>query len=824
MKNVQGTSLLVASVLMTAGFTTMAMAQDECSTALAALAGANAFDTTAATTSPEAVDDTQCAGTFLDWGTANKDVWFSYTATEAGLLSLNTCNAASFDTSMVLYSGACGGLTQVACNGDGTSLAGCQAFYSEINGYAATAGATYYIRLGGWNGTEFGAGTLNVTFQAANAGCLGATGDCAAVHAEPGCSDPICCTSVCEFDLLCCAIGWDEACLAAAVDLCGIFIYNCVPAGPINNCATNATVVTGDSIVPFSSVGATTDGPGHVGADCASGSDVLANDVWFKFTAAANGSATISTCGSVSYDNKLAVYDMGLTPASFSYNTLPDVLVACNDDGASGTCMTTETVPTTYASEVIATVAVGHTYLVRNGSYAETDYGSGSINFNLPEPCALPANTGAETEACGDATNDGCNAGGVTEASAIGDVIDGTFWLTDDGAGNLGRDTDFYSFTVTSDKTVTVSVHSASFVTAFILGGDIAAADCAGITVLGNPSGACPTSASACLTAGTYYAFVAMSFDNAVAACGSGVFNNYAMSISAVDAVCPEALGTACDAPGPNTFSTNVDPNTATQGLVACGVNPAFPACNTGGTTGNRWCKPFPAGSVTGSISCLNIGVFCVKRDSNGTACVNYVSDISLPSTIRVYQDIDGAAPRNAILAEGDGNDLALVQEHALMIPGGAYKGTINYADPLCLDGVTGNLVVEMQNANFYAGEAGVPGASGYGLRPAGNTPAGTASSNTYCRLSCADGSGQYVLCETLGATFLANWVVEFNGDFSGCASSCAGDFNDDGFVTAADLSTLLGAWGTPAGDIDGDGNTSASDLSTLLGAWGACP
>jgi hypothetical protein len=203
---------------------------------------------------------------------------------------------------------------------------------------------------------------------------------------------------------------------------------------------------------------------------------------------------------------------------------------------------------------------------------------------------------------------------------------------------------------------------------------------------------------------------------------------------------------------------------------------------------------------------------------------VNFGSDIALPTTITIYQDIDGAAPRNAIVTAGDGNDLAVVSQHALLIPGGAYKGTINYATPLCLDGVTGNLVVEMLNGDFFTGVAGVPGASGYGLRPAGNTPAGTTSSNTYCRLSCADTSGQYVLCESVGATFLANWVVEFNGDFSGCGSNCPGDFNADGFITAADLSTLLGAWGTPAGDIDGDGNTSAADLSTLLGAWGACP
>jgi hypothetical protein len=46
-----------------------------------------------------------------------------------------------------------------------------------------------------------------------------------------------------------------------------------------------------------------------------------------------------------------------------------------------------------------------------------------------------------------------------------------------------------------------------------------------------------------------------------------------------------------------------------------------------------------------------------------------------------------------------------------------------------------------------------------------------------------------------------------------------------NGNVDAADLSGLLGNWGSSGmGDIDGDGDVDAADLSTLLGAWGACP
>jgi hypothetical protein len=47
------------------------------------------------------------------------------------------------------------------------------------------------------------------------------------------------------------------------------------------------------------------------------------------------------------------------------------------------------------------------------------------------------------------------------------------------------------------------------------------------------------------------------------------------------------------------------------------------------------------------------------------------------------------------------------------------------------------------------------------------------------------------------------------------------GDLNGDGAVNGADLSTLLGAWGTSGpGDLDGNGFVDGSDLATILGYW----
>ena len=47
-----------------------------------------------------------------------------------------------------------------------------------------------------------------------------------------------------------------------------------------------------------------------------------------------------------------------------------------------------------------------------------------------------------------------------------------------------------------------------------------------------------------------------------------------------------------------------------------------------------------------------------------------------------------------------------------------------------------------------------------------------------------------------------------------------AEDINLDGTVNAADLSFVLGAWGTPSGDVNGDGKTDAKDQTFVLAAY----
>ena len=128
---------------------------DECEVALPAFVGANWFDTTIMSPSQPQPDDSQCSS--LDWDNS-PDVWFSFTAEVTDTHHFTTCDAGSYDTSFVLYEDYCD--NQVTCDDDSYGDSGCQSYYSAFD-YDCTAGTTYYIRIGGWQG-ETGTGTLTI--------------------------------------------------------------------------------------------------------------------------------------------------------------------------------------------------------------------------------------------------------------------------------------------------------------------------------------------------------------------------------------------------------------------------------------------------------------------------------------------------------------------------------------------------------------------------------------------------------------------------------------------------------------------------------------
>ena len=765
MKICFGTSLVVAGVLAATGTAFGQVAGDECTNAITAVDGPNAgYSTATATPSANPPADETC--NFLDWG-ASKDLWFVYNAAGAGLLDLDFCTS-GYDTSIVVYSGSCASLTRIACDDD--SCPGGTAFQSFKTGISVGAAGPIFIRVGGWNAAS-GAVSFNLTLNAASEGCVGATGGCGVAHGGLGCNDPVCCSAVCSANPLCCELAWDSTCVQTAVAVCGIFVYNCNQGTPGNDCAINATLVSANGSYPFSSVGALTDGPPATpGATCASGSDLFDNDVWFKFQAAANGLLTVSSCGSSSYDNKLAVYDAGTSIAAYNYNNLPTSLVGCNDDG-SASCYITGTA-TPYASAVSVSVNVGHWYLVRNGSFTSGDTGNGLLTFTLPAPCALPAPTSSESEACGAATNEGCNdAGGTnpTEPISLGSTIGGTFWADADT-----RDTDWYSLTLAADTEVTLNLFSASFSNAFLVTGDCT-------TIIAGTTPGCPATVTTCAPAGTYFVVVLTDAFTGNP-CGNGLFNQYRINVTGVPTVCPPSSD-LCDNSGPDTTTQSNSPDLTVGGV----------ACAAGGiTVANSFARSFP-GLTSGELRCVEFG---------------YANDGSpVAASLIVYRDTNGGAPG------APGDDLVELARRDLVPLTAGGMVTARFEEPICLDGNTQNIVVVLDIA------ASTSGFAVYNGNELGST------APTYI-LSAGCGINAFTDVASIDFGNL-QWVVTLNGDYSACGGGgtpCPTDIDNNGSTDAADLAALLGQWGQAGGSADfNGGGVDASDLAVLLGAWGAC-
>ena len=798
------------------------LAQDECTGAANVTAGTPAaFNTSTATPSADPPTDALCPGTYLSWGTSN-DVWFRFVAPESGIVDFSTCSAGSYDTSMAIYKGAsCAASTLIACNGDGEGESGCQDYYSRVTGVSAAAGDIFYVRIGGYtgaSGSASGPGQLLVTFNAVVGSCATATGACGEPHGGLGCNDPVCCAAVCAFNPLCCDVAWDVSCVQGAVDACGIFFYSCQPAGPANNCATNATVVSSTSTLQFNTAGATTDGPNHSGDTCNSGSDIFANDVWWRVPVIANGTLSISTCGTVNFDNKLAVYDMGTTPGSFDFNTLPDVLVGCNDDGPGGTCLLADG-SQPWASAMSVTVVSGRTYLVRMGAFTDGDTGSGSIAFTVPTPCALDSATQAEAEACGSALNNGCNAAGEAENINLGATVAGTFWA--DGGT---RDTDFYRLSIASDTRVTVSVKSASFAQVLVLAGDLSIAGCTGTSVIQAGSGACPSSLTVCLKSGEYFVFVGAGSATGGAIfeglpCGGGVLNNYSLKVTGTPAECPVILGATCVDPGPDSRQLSIPAAPTGNFLQACATG-----CGnlSGGSAEVLFATKIEGANLLKEITCVSFGVAAL-RSQNGTtgACGYGASDLLIPMEVGLYRDTDGGDPRNVSAAAGDGNDLQLIESFRVLVPSGVAMLTFQPDEPICVESET-NLVFVLKTPNLFNGTVeGVPAGAGY--RAGIGVAVGAYPSNVFT-LAALCGGTQF---GAVGANSY-QWPVIVNGTAGSCSTGgndCPADLNGDNVVNGFDLSAVLAGWGSPAGDTNGDGTTNGIDITTILSAWNTtCP
>ena len=233
------------------------------------------------------------------------------------------------------------------------------------------------------------------------------------------------------------------------------------------------------------------------------------------------------------------------------------------------------------------------------------------------------------------------------------------------------------------------------------------------------------------------------------------------------------------------------DPNTVTTQSTSMDVPGGGVACAGGGiTTENQWARKY-LGLPAQTIGCSDFGM------SNGGG--------GMIGNFNVYEDTDPSA--DPIVASFN-----LIDTKPVYIAGGGYEGLVTVAFETALD------VLDGMNCVF---EIDCPASADGFVSPGCNDLGETGF--TYIK-SGPCGITDFTSYEAIGFPGY-HWAQNFTSWDGGGSGTCVGDINEDGIVDGADLTILLGAWGTAdaAADLNGDGLVDGADLTILLGAWGAC-
>ena len=358
-------------------------------------------------------------------------------------------------------------------------------------------------------------------------------------------------------------------------------------------CADGVVVPTGGT--PFSTLGATTDGPA-LPASCDDGNGLsFGQDVWFKHTTTCNGVLTVSTCGTATFNTRLAVYSGGATFACPTDNTS---FLACDDDAAGCAGGTSEV--------VLPALVTGTNLIIRVGGLGAAA-GTGTLNITcIPDLCADAARVTSASSTTGSTRN-----------TALNDNIG-----PDCGGGPVDSPGAWYVVAGTGDRMTASIRNTASFNTRLtVYRGGCGALTCVGAA---NVTGNGGESVNWCSTAGVDYRILVHGVGGA-----SGTFTLDVSSQSCNDSnqctddscsagACVNTANfdtaTQCCAPSSRTLTTIDDGNACTNDV-----------CNA--TTGAVTHPAKPNGPVAGcddgnpctTDSCLN-GI-CASTDVNGRAC-----------------------------------------------------------------------------------------------------------------------------------------------------------------------------------------------------------
>ncbi len=126
-------------------------ANDDCVNAIPIADGDTVFTTVGASTD----------GTV---GSNFNEIWFTYTASCSGTVTISTCNQADYDSDLLLLtaSSTCAAQSALAINDDAS---GCAANTSVLVA-PVTAGQTYLLSVGGFSSADTGSGTISITCTA----------------------------------------------------------------------------------------------------------------------------------------------------------------------------------------------------------------------------------------------------------------------------------------------------------------------------------------------------------------------------------------------------------------------------------------------------------------------------------------------------------------------------------------------------------------------------------------------------------------------------------------------------------------------------------
>ena len=127
-----------------------------------------AFDSSAATTGGEGQGFGEC----FSFGTSgiDRDVWFTWTATQDGPVTLATCGLTSVDTKVALYAGSgCPAAPPLACSEDAC-------VYQSRLDFLAFAGQAYTIQLGSFPSAPGGVGSFSLEYAPPPPYCLTGVG------------------------------------------------------------------------------------------------------------------------------------------------------------------------------------------------------------------------------------------------------------------------------------------------------------------------------------------------------------------------------------------------------------------------------------------------------------------------------------------------------------------------------------------------------------------------------------------------------------------------------------------------------------------------